>query len=98
MLREKTRRVTTITPSLRTLVDDMIETMYAENGVGIAANQVGEKLRVAYIEIPEELDEEGRVVEEFAKYVLINPPGCSTRRRSARWMRDASAHRAGAAR
>ena len=73
VLREKTRRVTTITPSLHTLVDDMIETMYAENGVGIAANQVGEKLRVAYIEIPEEVDEEGRVVEEFTKYVLINP-------------------------
>ena len=73
VLREKTRRVTTITPAVRALVDTMIETMHVENGVGIAANQIGEKLRVAFIEIPEERDEEDRVVQEYARHVLINP-------------------------
>ncbi len=73
VLREKTRRVTTITPAVRALVDTMIETMHIENGVGIAANQIGQKLRVAYIEIPEERDEEDSVVQEYARHVLINP-------------------------
>ncbi len=73
VLREKTRRIPTITSALRSLIDNMVETMDAENGVGIAANQVGKRLRIAYIEIPEERDEEGEVVQEAAKHILINP-------------------------
>lgn len=73
VLREKTRRVTQINSTVQTLIDDMIETMYAEHGVGIAANQVGSKMRIACIEIPEEQDEEGEVVQEHVQYVLINP-------------------------
>ncbi len=73
VLREKTKRVPNITPALRALVDDMIETMYKEHGVGIAANQVGRSLRVTYIEIPEERDEDGNVVQEHSSHVLINP-------------------------
>lgn len=41
VLRTKTRPVATVTDAERKLVRDMIETMYAENGVGLAANQVG---------------------------------------------------------
>ncbi len=73
VLREKTKRVPNITTALRSLVDDMIETMYKEHGVGIAANQVGRSLRITYIEIPEERDEEGNVVQEHSSHVLINP-------------------------
>jgi peptide deformylase len=51
----------------------MIETMHEEKGVGIAANQVGAKLRIAYIEMPEETDEEGNKTGGGEKYVLINP-------------------------
>ena len=73
VLREKTKRVPNITPALRALVDDMIETMYKEHGVGIAANQVGRSLRVTYIEIPEERDEDDNIVQEHSAHVLINP-------------------------
>ena len=41
LLRVKTRPVKSISDVERKLVRDMIETMYAENGVGLAANQVG---------------------------------------------------------
>ncbi|MGH7198648.1 MAG: peptide deformylase [Candidatus Omnitrophota bacterium] len=41
VLRTKTKEVERITDEDRRLVKDMIDTMYAENGVGLAANQVG---------------------------------------------------------
>jgi len=41
VLRTKTKKVERVTDEDRKLVKDMIETMYAENGVGLAANQVG---------------------------------------------------------
>jgi peptide deformylase len=62
VLREKTRRVRTIDASVRRLIDDMVETMRAAPGVGLAGPQVGSSLRVAVIEIP------GQEV-----IVLINP-------------------------
>ena len=61
-LRKVSRPVDEITPRLHTLLDDMIETMRAEEGCGLAAPQVGVLRRVAVIEI-----EEGKV------YELINP-------------------------
>ena len=63
VLHRKTRRVKEIDGSIRKLVEDMIETMHANNGVGIAANQVGVPLRVTVIQLPDE--------EEVT--VLINP-------------------------
>ena len=63
LLRQKTRRVRNIDADLLKLVDGMIDTMHAEKGVGLAANQVGVPLRVAVIQISEE-DE---------PIVLINP-------------------------
>lgn len=41
VLKTKTQEVSEITAVERKLVKDMIDTMYAENGVGLAANQVG---------------------------------------------------------
>ncbi|MGI6325597.1 MAG: peptide deformylase [Saccharofermentanales bacterium] len=40
-LRKKSREITEVTPRIQELIDDMIETMYANNGVGLAAPQVG---------------------------------------------------------
>jgi peptide deformylase len=62
VLRERARRVPTIDASIHRLIDDMIESMYAAHGVGLAAPQIGVSLRVIVIGIPEE--------EPFA---LINP-------------------------
>ena len=62
-LRQKAKRVRSIDASLHRLIDDMVDTMPHEGGVGLAANQVGALHRVAIIQLPE--DEEPRV--------LINP-------------------------
>ncbi|MGK2856714.1 MAG: peptide deformylase [Thermoanaerobaculia bacterium] len=63
---------------LSALVDDMVETMYAEPGVGLAANQVGVSKRLAVIDLtvgeepgsvhvlinPEIIESEGEVLEQ----------------------------------
>ena len=52
VLRQKAKKVANIDGSVRKLVDDMIDTMRAVSGVGLAAPQVAVSLRVAVIEIP----------------------------------------------
>lgn len=54
ILRQKAKRVRTIDGSIRKLIADMVETMHAAPGVGLAAPQVGVPLRVIVIGIPEE--------------------------------------------
>ena len=54
VLRQKAKRVTKIDASIQKLVDDMVDTMRAAPGVGLAAPQIGVSLRVAVIEIPGE--------------------------------------------
>ena len=61
-LRKVCRPVDKITPRVLTLLDDMVETMRAADGVGLAAPQVGILKRIVVIEV-----EEGKVIE------LINP-------------------------
>ena len=57
ILRKKSKIVKEITPSVLTLIDDMAETMYAENGVGLAAPQVGILKRIVTIDVGEGLVE-----------------------------------------
>ena len=66
VLRRKAEPVGEITPEIQKLIDDMVETMYAAPGVGLAAPQVGVSLRIAVIDISHH--EEGRPL-----MVLINP-------------------------
>jgi len=54
VLRQPAKKVPSIDSSIQRLIDDMIETMRAANGLGLAAPQVGVSLRVAVIEIPDE--------------------------------------------
>ena len=46
VLRQKAEPVIKVTPKIQRLVEDMFETMYASLGVGLAAPQVGESLRI----------------------------------------------------
>ena len=62
VLRQRAKRVRSVDGSIHRLISDMIETMHAAPGVGLAAPQVGIPLRVIVIGIPEQ--------EEIA---LINP-------------------------
>ena len=51
------REVTSFDEELQTLVRDMVATMYAANGVGLAANQVGVDLKVFVFDCPDESGE-----------------------------------------
>ncbi|MBQ9479370.1 MAG: peptide deformylase [Selenomonadaceae bacterium] len=62
VLKEICAPVDRIDKKLRHLLDDMAETMYAKEGVGIAAPQVGVPIRVAVID-----------VDKKKRYELINP-------------------------
>jgi len=70
VLRRKAKPVERFDPELQTLIDDMIETMRAAPGVGLAAPQVGIPLRVIVVEYPE--DDE---LEDAPKklYAVVNP-------------------------
>jgi peptide deformylase len=70
VLRRKTRKVTDFGPQLQTLIDDMVETMRAEPGVGLAANQVGVPLRLAVVEYAEDEEKEDA---QPRLYVVANP-------------------------
>jgi peptide deformylase len=69
ILRKKTAPVTQLDESINLLIDDMIETMHAAPGVGLAANQVGVSLQLAVIDLSELEDEKRR----HPLVVLINP-------------------------
>ncbi len=76
ILRRKSRRVQQVTPALRALIDDMIETMRAANGIGLAAVQIGVPERVIVVELPvetEDDDEDEADARPKQLYVLINP-------------------------
>jgi len=54
VLRERAREVTPDelrSDAVQDLIDDMIETMRGANGAGLAANQIGEALRIAVVEV-----------------------------------------------
>ncbi len=53
ILEKACRPVKLVTPRIRTLVEDMIETMYAADGVGLAAPQVGVLRRIVVIDVGE---------------------------------------------
>ncbi len=53
VLTKTCREITEITPKIRTLIGDMIDTMYDANGVGLAAPQVGILRRLVVIDVGE---------------------------------------------
>lgn len=69
VLRQKADTVETFDDRLQTLVDDMIETMRAAPGVGLAAPQIGVPKRVIVVEFGDEHDE--TLPERL--FVLVNP-------------------------
>jgi len=66
VLETPTSRIEKITDEIRDLVKDMIETLYAAPGVGLAANQIGVPLRLAVVDLSVGQDPGGLIV-------LINP-------------------------
>ena len=67
VLRKKCEPITEITPELRELAKDMLETMYDAPGCGLAAPQIGKNIRLVVIDtaIPGE--------EDPRPYIMFNP-------------------------
>ena len=66
ILHDLAQPVDTITPAIERLVDDMIETMYAAPGIGLAAPQIGVSLRIFVVDLSLGSDPSGLIV-------MINP-------------------------
>jgi peptide deformylase len=81
VLRKKGALIEEITPTIKNLIADMFETMYAHKGVGLAAQQVGLALQLTVIDVrgvtdrPSSLELKGKPaeVQDFMPLVLINP-------------------------
>ena len=66
LLRQKSKEVSKVSKKIQILAEDMLDTMYANNGVGLAAPQVGELLRMFVIDV-------SGPKEKYNPIVLINP-------------------------
>ncbi|MGD0807080.1 MAG: peptide deformylase [Anaerolineales bacterium] len=76
VLKKKAKKVAMVSPETRRLIDDMVETMRAAPGVGLAATQVGIGQRVIVVEYSDEPDQdppEGSPPLPLVLYTLINP-------------------------
>lgn len=67
ILRKKCREVTEVTPKLKELIEDMYDTMYEAEGVGLAASQVGILKRIVVIDV------------DGTPYTMVNPRILETR-------------------
>jgi peptide deformylase len=95
VLREKAKPVTKFNANLHKLLDDMAETMYDANGVGLAAPQIGILKRVIVIDTgdehgliemvnPEIIDKSG---EQFGPEGCLSIPGINGEVRRAMWVK-----------
>src|SRR5579872_7379349 len=66
LLHERAEPVAALTPEIETLIDDMIATMYAAPGIGLAATQVGVPLRLFVADLSVGREPDGLIV-------MINP-------------------------
>jgi len=72
-LRQRSLPVEKVTPEIRQLIDDMIDTMYESNGAGLAAVQVGVLQRIIVIDVPEPDEGEEEIPGSGELYVVLNP-------------------------
>lgn len=81
VLRAKGRVITEITPELKQLAADMIETMHHANGVGLAAQQIGQDIQLTVIEVTDDEDRPSEMfingeqvaLEDHMPLILFNP-------------------------
>ncbi len=71
-LAKKSTPVEAVDDTIRTLIDDMTETMYEADGVGLAAPQVGITKRLIVIDVDQKNDEQGNPIERNPR-AIVNP-------------------------
>jgi peptide deformylase len=69
VLRQKAKKLKRVDASTEKLIDDMLESMRAGHGLGLAAPQIGVSLRVLVIEMPEDPEEP----HSGEQVILVNP-------------------------
>ena len=72
-LRKRAREVTAFDQRLHQLLDDMAETMYEANGIGLAANQIGVLRRIFVVDV-----NDGEGLREFINPQILDPRGTQT--------------------
>ncbi len=73
-LRQKAKKVKQFTPALKQLAEEMLETMRAHNGVGLAGPQIGVMQRIFVAEIPASRNGTDEPhPQSGTSYVLVNP-------------------------
>jgi peptide deformylase len=81
VLRQKGARIDSVSPEVRQLIEDMLATMEANHGVGLAAQQIGQALQLTVVDVTEVTDRpswaerDGAPIEvtDLMPLVLINP-------------------------
>lgn len=81
VLRQKGARVETVTPEIRQLAADMLETMKEAHGVGLAAQQVGRAVQLTVLDVrgiedrPSTMEMDGKPVDvaTYMPMILLNP-------------------------
>jgi peptide deformylase len=81
VLRQKGARVEHINAEIKKLAADMLETMHANKGVGLAAQQIGRALQLTVLDVSDvkerpswlELDGKPAEINDFMPLILINP-------------------------
>ena len=81
VLRQRGKTIDTFDASLHRLVDQMIETMYQADGVGLAAQQIGKALQLTVVDVSQSEDRPSSIsiggkevlLEEHMPMVLVNP-------------------------
>lgn len=82
ILRETAAEVEVVTPEIQQLLEDMLETMYASNGVGLAGNQVGKLLRVIVVDCAGENEKPDPIklvnpeIIEHSENKILHSEGC----------------------
>ena len=67
LLKQKSKTITVVDDEIKKLIDDMIETMYEDKGIGLSAIQVGKLLRLVVIDIRDKGEEKKN------PQIFINP-------------------------
>ena len=71
ILKQKAQKVEKVDAEIQKLLDDMLETMYASAGLGLAAPQIGVSKRIVVIDVEQEDDDNG--VKSGNPLCLVNP-------------------------
>lgn len=73
VLRQVAKPVAEVDARIRSFMDDMVETMYAEHGIGLAATQVGVSERIIVVDLTDERDGKGALRMANPEIVWTDP-------------------------